>query len=313
LVERCILVRLGRVRFSEDGEVVGGDDRRERLVNPAELPVLAERPTGVRVLVENEGIVRMLVFVERADLQVVSSAEVVLAPAPGMAARAEAGVRVAAGVPLEEKAQHEGQRKVAGSLDDVAFEGWVPESALGVVFERRDLLAGAGGGLVRPGAPVVASPDGAVIARFRAAAPGELPLFYRVEHEPGAPPGFQRVRYATRAVEVRGLVRAADFKLEGPSDLHHGGSIGRGGGVGVGSSWPFLGTLEARAPLFVPGGVARVGVALGPLRLFGTGLRDGGGFLEVELRAWPFHYIRARARAADVRPYDAERDQQRLW
>ena len=218
-----------------------------------------------------------------------------------MSARPETGVRVAAGLPLEEKARHEDLRKVAGLLDDVAFEGWVPESALGVVFERRDLSVGAGGGLVRAGAPVVASPGGAVIARFRAADPGD---FYEVEPEPGAPSGFQRVRYATEAVEIRGLVRATDFKIEGPSDLHCCGRIRPANRISKPSSQPFLGALRTGAPLFAPGGVAHVGVALGPVRVFGTGQRDVDGFLDVELLAGPLGYLRARARAADVRPYE---------
>jgi hypothetical protein len=40
----------------------------------------------------------------------------------------------------------------------------------------------------------------------------------------------------------------------------------------------------------------------------GTGVRDGDGFLDIEVQVWPFHYVRARVRAADVRPYDPERD-----
>lgn len=37
-----------------------------------------------------------------------------------------------------------------------------------------------------------------------------------------------------------------------------------------------------------------------------TGLRDSEGLLDIELRVWPVDYIRARARAIDVRPYDTE-------
>ena len=300
ITKRCLLARRGQVRFFEGGDVVSGDGRGEQLAAAMTLPVLEERPAGLRVLVENEGVLRLLVFVERADLQRVLTTETVLALAPGAPAGDEAGVRVAAGLPVEEKARRGDERKVAGSSGEVAFEGWVPAGAIGEVFEPRALGKDSRGGLVREGATVVAAPGGAVIARFlKLGLQGAF--IHEVEPEPGAAAGFQRVRYATPHVEIRGLVKAADFKLRTPDDASFGGSVGEGAGVGARSTRPLIGKLETGAPLFAPGHASRVGVALSPLPVFGSGSPDGEGLLDIEFSARPFHAIRARARVADIR------------
>jgi hypothetical protein len=104
------------------------------------------------------------------------------------------------------------------------------------------------------------------------------------------------------------MVRAADYRLPRPDDLGGIGTIGHGAGAGGRSPLPFLGMLADGALLFERGRTTPVGVALRSLAVMGTGQPGGEGFLDIEIQAWPFHFLQARVRAADVRPPDVEQD-----
>jgi hypothetical protein len=306
---RAWLARVGPIRFAEGGEVRSagpGTAEGQRLPFPYELVVVAERPVAVRVVVESEG-ARLLLFVDRADLWPVPVAEAVLTAAPGVPGPAGTGVRLAPGFPIAQKARQAGARRVAGRSGALTFEGWLPESALGEVFDRRPWPPTDGDTLVREGAVLVAEPGGPELARFRGPDEGRPSTFaHAVVAEPGGPSGWQRLRYATPEIEVRGLVNAADCQPLG-SGLGRLYAEGHGDGSGFQTDTR-TGKLATGAPILAPGTEARIGVAVGPVRVFYADTPpDGAGRQAVTISAWPFGFLSVVVRGADVGPDEARR------
>lgn len=307
------IVREGPARLLVNGTIAGGSEGRPSRSHPTELPVVAERADAVRVLAEGWG-ARLLIWIGREDLGLVPLGDAVLATAPDAPADAARGVRVAAGLLLEEKARREGLRKVGAQTKSLSFEGWLPERALGAVFERRPFEAAspaAGArGAAREGAAILESPGGAEIARFHAYTAGGRAFAFEVEAEPGAPAGWQRVRFVDTAwlaskepaVEVRGLVIAADVQLKAPS-------IGRLGGSHR-TKPPMVrglprGTLARGAALFAEDRRTRVGVAIEDVLVhLGGALEDG--YREVQVSVPAFSLVKVWVRAETVTPGEAE-------
>jgi hypothetical protein len=267
---RTWLMRTGPARWTEDGPIATVAAPVE-LKPPIELPAIDERPGAVRVLVEGKG-VRLLAWIDRASLGLATVAESELASAPDEPPPSGIGVRVTPGILLTEARRRGGWRLVEGHTRSLTFEGWLPDGTVGEVFERRAFEAApSSGGSVKSGAVVVASPGGRTLARFDGAwetawhvsASGVLD--FPVAPEPGAPSGWQRIRFRDTArlgpdvpaVEVRGLVAAKDFSPTPPTSkreygsshvaypkLHH----------------PLRGTIAAGTPLFASDRRTRVGV-----------------------------------------------------
>jgi hypothetical protein len=263
--------------------------------------VVAEQPAAVRVLVESEH-VRLLLFVDRADLWPVPKVAAILVPLPGAQAHADVGVRVAPGLPLEVKAVKDGDRLVAGASGAVTFEGWLSEHTLGDVFDRVSWPARDGDTLVREDTRVLAAAGGTQIARFRVSESAKMPAFaFGVDAESGAPPGWQRIRYTNTQVEVRGLVRAVDCKPRGAADRRILEAEGHGGGSGYRSDTR-TGVLAPGAAILAPGTQAQVGVVMAPVRVFYAGdSPDGSALQAVDISVWPFGFVHTLVRAADIR------------
>jgi hypothetical protein len=172
----------------------------------------------VRVVVE-EGVYRLLEWLDAGDLATVVTEATDLAPAPGeVAGKAPGpGVTIWPGTPVLVEESRRGHRRVKVADECATASGWLPARRLGRLYVPSDRAVDQGGGVMVASASVVEDrPGGRALARFsdscwavEAGAPdeGRVPVVYRGS-------GF----------EVRGWVNGASG----------GGGSRPGGGVGYG-------------------------------------------------------------------------------
>jgi hypothetical protein len=254
----------------------------------------------VRLVLADERI-RLVAYAPRVSLQQVATHGTWLAAAPDRAPDSNpgAGVRVAPGIALEEKERRGSLRRVAGEAMEVRFEGWLEGEGVGPVFVPERFAATPGAGLVASGT-VVTAPNGDVVARFADRA-GTAPMFvHEVTPLPGAPEGFQAIRFRSPAVEVRGLVPVAAYRKNTPGLSLWGVGYGSAGGVSDSQH----AVLRAGAGLFDAAG-DRVGVALSATEVW-VGY---GELWKGERRVWAqflfsqLGFVHAEVRSADLKPY----------
>lgn len=310
---RADLARLGPVRLRADGPAfaaapVSSDPP------PGGLLVTEERAERVRVLLPTAAL-RVLVWVERADLEKRPVDHVVLlpsAPAPGAPAlpgprrlgKGEVGVELAGGAPVSAFKTIAGAVQVEHEAAGLTLYGWIDPSLLGEVWRSDPLdLARGDLGLTRD-TIVFSTPlagwdgshqgrgaccDETRIAWAAADAPG---LVVRSLGASGA--GYTKVDLRTGAARVVGWVPSANVEpAAGVGTLY--ASVG-GFGDGGGGSWLVLAEGATVLDRDVAEAVAR---ASGPatVRLDAAELRDGFALVSV---ATPWGYLPGRVACGEL-------------
>jgi hypothetical protein len=255
----------------------------------------------VRLLVKMTQL-RLLLYAERGALAQVLRVPTVLSAREGLPSDATSGVRVAPGLVLTERERRGSQVRVQGLAGNVAFEGWAPADALGVVYEEHELEVAFGDGLVREGTAVLAGPGGPTLATLGTVPTGARPFSLAVEPEDGAPKGWQRIRLRTREVEVWGLVASTDYRPKPPGSRRLGRSH-RHRPPGGALSDSLRGTLPIGAALYAPEDHSCIGRVIQPLTVhYDFGPPGPGGLRTVYLFAEELGLTVALANAADVVP-----------
>ncbi|MBK6518594.1 MAG: hypothetical protein IPM79_24195 [Polyangiaceae bacterium] len=299
---RAMLLRRSPLRYVKGGETLGDTEPPTSLGGPKEVVVLSEDTSSVHILVEWPDL-RLLLHAERGAFAQVPLKAIGLASAPDLAVDEGVGVRVAPGSFLVEKERRGSSVRVEGQAGKVTFEGWIAAEVLGVVFEPAPFEPTSGAGHVREGTAVLASPKGPTLATFGGYGGGQAkrPFSFIVEPEAGAPAGYQRIRFRTRQLELRGLVASVDYRAN-PKGGRLGGEHKSRPPKGIMSDSQ-RGVLPVGSSLYAPEDRSRVGRVLEPLPVYyGLGPPEPGGFVRVELFAGELGPISALARAADLKP-----------
>ena len=295
--ERALVAKRGPLGLALDGNPFTASEPTA-LAQAVEGIVVEQRARSVRVVLADGGL-RLVAFAPRAALQAVSTRAAWLATAPDRAPDPTAGVRVAPGLALDPKERRGASVRVTGEADEVAFDGWIAEDAVGVVYVPKPFTPVAGTRLVLEGA-VVSTPRGDAIARF-SRAPDDTPPGFVHDVTPlaGAAPGFQGIHVQRASIEVRGVVPVAAFR-KGSNGIH-------GSGVGFFSVGGVSDSL--RVILRKGGGVHseagdRVGVALArtDARVSFTALDGKSSLVGATLLFGRFGFVSAWVRASDLEP-----------
>jgi hypothetical protein len=182
------------------------------------------------------------------------------------------GPRLAPGVPIELGELRLEQRHVHGVATGVEFDGWVPDDAVGTVFQRSDFPMQADNLAVAQGYEIYAEGADGGLGPAIAGIPREdlwSPV-WRVsaiaDTPAGAPHGFRLIHIVTPAIDVRGLILSAALS---PIESYCGCCWG-------GFSRPFVRrgkwaafTLRAGASIYDSDDQLPVGVALRQMTVYG--------------------------------------------
>jgi uncharacterized protein (TIGR02246 family) len=225
-VRRAIASRLGALYPADTGApMLAGDG------GPAweSLEVVGEDSGRVRVVISAMGgAVRLLAWVDRADLAPQLSRPAVLEASPDAARRLDdGGITLAPGEEIEVLERRGPAARVR--TRDGEFDGWIDAEALAPIYVAKPFPIPAVDAHVAPGTAVAARPGGKAIYTF-----GPLNDDHEVRRLGAARGGWVDVEYVVpcrETVRVRGRVRvAAAPELAGPTTKY---GCGRGGGIDV--------------------------------------------------------------------------------
>jgi hypothetical protein len=298
---RAMLQRKSPLRYVESGEPLSDSDPPSSLGRAKEVVVLSENTSNLRVLVEWRDL-RLLLFAERSVFAQVPRERTLDRSAPDLPADETTGVQVAPGSVLVEKERRGASVRIEGEIAKVTFDGWIPAETLGVVFEPAPFGATSGTGHVRERTTVLASPKGPTIAKLGAfGESNKRPFSFIVEPESGAPPGYQRIRYRAKQVELRGLVASVDYRANPAGSRLGGEHEGRPAKGAMSDS--LVGVLPREASLYAPEDGSRIGRVLEPQRVYlGQRRPEQTDFVTVQLWAGELGLITALAKASDIGP-----------
>lgn len=201
------------------------------LAHPIEAIVVDQVGQRMRVVIEGKDL-RLVVLVPPSSTAIVPKRSVWLAWNETDPPSESDGIRIGPGVVLEELASTRTRMRAQGMADGVRFEGWIDADALDRAFVHGPFAQGKPDGLAREGAEVL-EPGGKIITRLPRYGDGAPALEIPVETVPGAPSGLVRIVFRAPTIELRGLVRAADWRALGPDEgvSTHGSGWGDGGGM----------------------------------------------------------------------------------
>ena len=299
---RARLARSSPVRLTLNGPRFG-DNRTELLLSPLEAVVVEEHPRSLRVVVDN-GAVRLVLFAPRSSFHMVSTRAVWLALAPDRAADPAAGAQIAPGVALDEIANQFTLHRVRGEASGIAFEGWLPEEAIGVSFVPRSFSAGGAEGLVAE-STAITNAAGEIIARLPPPLNKAAPPSFTFDVSPlaGAPTGFQAIHLRLPDIEIKGLVPSASYQKKPPRT---GTSVGQiGGGIGfMGSMSDTEHALLRKGAQLLDDAGEPVGIALVESDVFmgAVPIADKSPLRSAWLLISPFGFCDFQVRKADLRP-----------
>jgi hypothetical protein len=270
-------------------------------IMPPVSAIVVEEHTDTLRLVVDGGDVRLVVYAPRDGMALVTTRAEWLSVSPTRPADASAGVRLAPGIPVESGERQGTTRRVYGVTEEIRFEGWLAEDALGAIFTPERFVVPRGSGEVAAGTAITA-PSGELLARLPdppSGAPASI-LFYEVEPLPGAPAGQQAIVLRRESIEVRGLVPRTRYRKRDPRS-----QWGSGSGFGSGG---FLtdterATLPRGAGLYSSEG-ERVGIALADIEVFLPFGRPEGdaGLRWANFLFPPYGFVAVQVRARELGP-----------
>jgi hypothetical protein len=193
--------------------------------------VVVEEGASFRVVWEEEA-VRLSMCVARSAFGSVPCVPTPLALASDLVEDSNAKVVLAPGLLTTEKERRGSSVRLEGESGNLRFAGWLSAGSLCTAYDQAALPVGPRGeGLVRAGTRLVTR-SGRVVATFGNDRDIAAKLWFRVEAEPGASPGFQAIRLRSAEVDARGWVPASAFKLAKTGDgaYSESGRFGSGGG-----------------------------------------------------------------------------------
>jgi hypothetical protein len=269
---RAYVARCGSAAFRRDAlsEKSGRCDFKGEL---GEVVALEQQGDAVRIVHKQYG-VRSALWVRAADL-----AERPTGPTPlalTEKATGDSGVQLLGGAPVAVTSRNEQRLAVAVSEEGVTVRGFVPPSAMGVVYQRPPPVGEPSGLLER--AVDVRSAEGTVVARVAANASATVRIV-------GDADGEREIEVATRHLRVRGRVDAGAVTPTAP--LGSGGILGHGPGPGWGGLKIVWLALPINTPLTAqPNGEPVAVIADDDQRVAMANVRRDG-WLKIEYRtAW---------------------------
>lgn len=226
--KEAIVGRRGALRLAHGGAIVGdggGEQAFER------LHVAAIETDAVRVVANAAiGNVRLLVWLDTADLAPQLAREVALQPLSGKSKPGDGAIELAPGELVEILAR-EGERARVRTGDE-RFEGWIEASALAPVFEDKPFAMPSSEAELAPGTKILVRKNGAQLF----ALPSDQGWYLaHIVHNDGK--GWVEIEYVQQCeehVRVRGFARAKNMKPLEPGERGYGcGS----GAVGAKVDW----------------------------------------------------------------------------
>jgi hypothetical protein len=189
---RALVDHYRSVRVTMDGPVVTSDRTQycgEAKEPPAlEYPVVEASPWPRVVIQQND--VRLLVYVSPSDVKALPIHDVRLAPTPGAAPDAGAGVTLGTGCWIDVVATQGEWLKIRHADHFFEFGGWIRSADVGPTFvPAAESSPTPTSKVVRAGASLAATPGGESIGRFVA------PAGVSVVSSESAPAGFAKVHF----------------------------------------------------------------------------------------------------------------------
>lgn len=163
-LKRTRVIRFGAVRYSADGGIVNEGVRGDsaRLV----VPVIREDARRLQIVAERGG-ARLGLWIDRDDVATVATRSVRVAlDRSALGTDAPAGVTLNGGAWLQVVERAGDAARVHSQGGAFAFEGWVPEDALGAVYVPAERAPPANDLYLEAGTPLLDAPGGRPIGRF---------------------------------------------------------------------------------------------------------------------------------------------------
>ena len=282
---RVRIARWGSVRTSADGENL--DDGESAPADPAvdEHVVVFDRGDRVRI-VDDDGVRRLLVWVDRSDMARVPTVAAALDVEPNDGPANGAGITLLPGVPVVLGAVQAGFVHVAHANDVFELEGWLPESKIEYVYTPKPVKVPALDHVIARAVELLDGPGGRSLGRFLA----------DVYDEPvrvlGTREGHTEIVYFADGFFARGFV--VSDAVDGTDSVSALQSLGPLGTAGVfGISERVRVTLPAGTCLY-DGDDAPIGVVVNETTSFGGRTSDDAVWYAAVSTNWGFFDIHLR-------------------